>query len=280
MKNRKSIKTYLFIIIALAAGLIFGLFFGKPNNEYNFGLLNRNLEKSINQIEIRNERLYDDLAFLYELNPEKVGQWFVQAEKARHSTETVYNFIQEIKEKEDKQSKTTRITHKEIAALQNLLDAHTDFLLATKVIPYNNEFWRKTFSYDNIRLLSRMPPAAFVAALSKIQVDVRNNETEVLRYLINMIDASDVRVNRLEALVIPNSKYIRLGDTYSAYIALAAVDTTMLPIIRVNGELITGGLYEVKPTSTGTFTYSGAVELQVPGGMVYFFPFKSEYIVR
>jgi len=281
MKNKKSIKTFLFIIIALAAGLIFGSYFGRPNDECNLKLLNRNLENSINQIEMRNERIYLILEDSYLFNLVKAREWFSQAQEVRHLTKEIYNLIQEIKDKEIKQRKTTRITDKEIENLQSLLDDHTALLLykMPAYVFYNDEQDKKRLSYDNVKQLSNMSPIAFVTALSKIQVDVKNNETEVLQYLRDMVDAGDFRVNRLEVIVIPNSNYICLGETYSAEIILAAVDTTKPPEIRVNDELINNGIYEVKPTSTGTFTYKGEMVIRRPDGTTILYPFMSSYIV-
>lgn len=51
-----------------------------------------------------------------------------------------------------------------------------------------------------------MPVIAAVTILTKIQSDVRYAESEALHTLINNIDEGDVRVNQLNAFVIPNSK--------------------------------------------------------------------------
>ncbi len=44
--------------------------------------------------------------------------------------------------------------------------------------------------------------------------------------LITNVDIGDVRVNQLNAYVIPNSNMIIRGGKYSANIVLAAIDTT------------------------------------------------------
>ena len=75
-------------------------------------------------------------------------------------------------------------------------------------------------------LFENMPVIAAVTILTKIQSDVRYAESEALHTLINNIDEGDVRVNQLNAFVIPNSKNIMRGGKYSANIVLAAIDTT------------------------------------------------------
>lgn len=57
-------------------------------------------------------------------------------------------------------------------------------------------------------LFENMPVIAAVTILTKIQSDVRYAESEALHTLINNIDEGDVRVNQLNAFVIPNSKNI------------------------------------------------------------------------
>lgn len=85
-------------------------------------------------------------------------------------------------------------------------------------------------------LFENMPVIAAVTILTKIQSDVRYAESEALHTLINNIDEGDVRVNQLNAFVIPNSKNIMRGGKYSANIVLAAIDTTQRPAIYINGK--------------------------------------------
>ena len=270
MKNIKSIKTYLFIIIALSIAFVFGFSFGKSSKGQNdFALLNRKLENSIRQTETRNKHIYRYLDDLVCLNPVKTGEWFSKGKIVRHQTDTIINFIQQIQETR----KTTRISAKEIANLQNQLDYYA------KIIP-NLSSYNESITFDSIKELADMSPKAFVAALSKIQLDIKNNETEILRYLINQVDAGDYRVNRMEAIVIPKSTHIRLGETYSAQIVLAAVDTTKLPAVFMNGKLLHyNNIYEVKPTSIGTFTYTGQMSVPKDDGATRLFPFMSTYTV-
>ena len=55
--------------------------------------------------------------------------------------------------------------------------------------------------------------------------DIRQAENETMTNLITNVDIGDVRVNQLNAYVIPNSNVIIRGGKYSANIVLAAIDT-------------------------------------------------------
>ena len=269
MENKKSIKTYLPVIIALAVGLIFGFSFGISDKKDDFVSLNRNLENSIKQIELKNKYICAKLDEMHQFNPCKVDPWRHYAQKVRQKTEVLCNYIQQIKNNKSKN---------EITNLQNELNIHTNFLLSSLG---NKESKDRILSYDNVKELSEMSPRAFVAALSKIQVDIKNNETEILQCLTNMVDENDYRVNEMRAITFPESRVIRLGETYRALITLAARDTTSLPEVRVNGELVRrDGWYSVKPTSTGTFTYRGTLTICPSIGEIRQYPFEDSYVVR
>lgn len=78
--------------------------------------------------------------------------------------------------------------------------------------------------------------AAAVTLLTKLQSDVRYAEGEVLHLLTQNTDVQDVRVNQLQAYVIPTSQNVVRGGTYSARVILAAVDSTQRPSIYIAGE--------------------------------------------
>ena len=83
-------------------------------------------------------------------------------------------------------------------------------------------------------LFEGKPVVAAVTMLTKLQSDVRYAEGETLAALLNNVDAGDVRVNELNAFVIPQSRNVMRGSRYSANIVLAAVDTTQRPVVYIN----------------------------------------------
>lgn len=124
-----------------------------------------------------------------------------------------------------------------------------------------------------------MPAVATLTMLSKVQNDIRNTEAEIMQYLINQIDAGDFRVNKIEALVIPDSKYLIKGSKYHAQIVLAATDSTRPLEIEVNGRPIVNGIYEFAAGSTGKFDYKGAIKMKKPSGEEVIYNFTSDYTV-
>src|SRR3712207_5234505 len=104
-----------------------------------------------------------------------------------------------------------------------------------------------------------MPVAAAVTLLSKLQSDVRYAEGEVLHSLVANIDLKDIRVNRLNAFVIPEKTTLYPGETFSAHIVMAAVDTTRQPQIFVNGARVNapGGKYSFSAGGVGRHSFGG-----------------------
>lgn len=155
-----------------------------------------------------------------------------------------------------------------------------------------------------------LPLAGVVSIMSGLQIDVKNAESEALRYLYRQIDAGSFKFNRLEATVIPNTNYVIKGNDYNAEVFLAASDTTASPTVWVvesnspydstvdeNG----GVVYQKKPglkydslpiqpgTGKGFFKRSGAaigprywggiIELTGSDGNKIIRPFKQSYMV-
>ena len=128
----------------------------------------------------------------------------------------------------------------------------------------------------------QQPVVAAVTLLTKLQNDVLFAEGEVLGSLLNQVDAGDVRVNELNALVLPQSRIVMRGGKYSANILLAAVDTTQRPEIYIEGKPLAqslNGLYEVNTGATGTFSYEGYLDVPHGDGTSTRHPFSSSYTV-
>jgi len=129
-----------------------------------------------------------------------------------------------------------------------------------------------------------LPLVAVITVLSKMQVDIRNAETEVLNHLYSQIDASSFKFNKLNAIVIPDANYVTLGSTYSAKVFISATDTTQQPKIMVGDQQLpldeTGkGVYTVKPTTTGAKAWGGVISLLAPDGSTKNYEFRSSYSV-
>jgi gliding motility-associated protein GldM len=147
-----------------------------------------------------------------------------------------------------------------------------------------------------------LPLLAVTTILTKMQSDVRNAESEILRYLYNQIEAGAFKFNKLEAMVIPNSNYILKGNEYSAQVFIAASDSTQAPVVYIgeseafktadgsidykmkgrydslqieNGK----GIYKRTGGAAGYVKWGGIIRLKSPKGGWISRPFHQEYQV-
>ena len=127
------------------------------------------------------------------------------------------------------------------------------------------------------------PLIAVLTLLSKIQIDVKNAEANLINYLYSQIDAGSFKFNKLGARVIPTSSIILQGEEYLADVFLAAEDTTQQPQIIINNrqaEVIDGkATYRVKTTDVGEFSWSGLIKYKTPAGIIQNYPFEQSYQV-
>jgi gliding motility-associated protein GldM len=160
---------------------------------------------------------------------------------------------------------------------------------------HEQKTWEVKHFYD-------IPLGAVLPIISKMQSDVRNAESDIIQYLFQQIEAGSFSFNKLEATVIPNTKYVIQGNEYKADVFLAARDTTAPPQIYI-GEWDSvrqeDGSYEVKmtniqdsleikggkgtfsqrPTRTGIHEWGGIIKLMGPEGNYIKKPFKQEFEV-
>jgi len=183
--------------------------------------------------------------------------------------------------------------------LRTLINEYRDFLIGT--LEGGNTTIEKgliqSLNTDNVRNhttqemekwpnfnFQALPLVYVITMLSKIQVDVRNGETEVLNFLYSQIDAASFKFNKLNAIVIPTSNYVTLGSDYEATVFISATDTTQKPVITVGSTELTiddtgKGLYKVKATSTGPKKWGGVIALKAPDGTIVNYPFNASYNV-
>jgi gliding motility-associated protein GldM len=127
------------------------------------------------------------------------------------------------------------------------------------------------------------PMAAILAVLSKIQIDVKNSEANIINYLYSQIDAGSFKFNRLGARVIANSNIVFQGESYEADVFLAAEDTTQQPEIFINGrqaEVKDGkAVYKVSTSEPGVFKWNGLIKYKTPDGIFKDYKFEQTYQV-
>ncbi|PZX15930.1 gliding motility-associated protein GldM [Breznakibacter xylanolyticus] len=128
-----------------------------------------------------------------------------------------------------------------------------------------------------------LPMSASLALMSKLTSDVRNAEADVLRYLLSKNDEGTFKFNKIEPLVIANSKVVIRGGEFLAQVMVAASDSTADTKIKVNGSDIPVekgiGLLRVPASSTGKKPINAEIQLFGPDGTPKTYTVKSEYEV-
>lgn len=132
---------------------------------------------------------------------------------------------------------------------------------------------------------NNQPAVAALALLTKLQNDLRYAEGEALSALVSHLkdfspeELSELKINQMDAFVVPMSNMVMRGGRYSADIVLASIDTAARPVVYVGGKALTGNHYEFSPSSSGKFSFSGYIEVPHVDGSFTQHPFTSEYIV-
>jgi len=276
-----------------------------------FTMVDNSLHKSIESAEVRNKDLYADFQDLFDKNPEKVRVWLDKAKLVKAKSDELDNFIQDFKRDivrlADAKEANDSAYVNQIKAKDNLdkageygivgghgkvlkqkIDSYRNFLMELSVNnPSKQKMYQAIFSTEHTSdgkpwedaMFEMMPVSAVVTILTKYQSDVRSSEAEVIQYLKSQTDARDFRVNKITALVVPNSRYVIRGGKYSSQIVLSAVDSTKVPEFYIGSSQIKKGLYEVSCSKSGAFNYSGYIKLPGNDGSIRTYPFKSDYIV-
>ena len=279
-----------------------------------FSLVSDSLNKSTKNASHVNNDIYEAFDEQMKNNPTKVREWYDKAQYVRNISDSLYNLAEELKiaivrESDGKEGDVNNIKNRED------LEASTQIMLApgsgrgkdlktaidnyrVKIVKMVTDKEKKEIISSNLstevptkgRLLGKnwqeymfesMPTAAAVTLLTKLQSDVRYAEGEVLHNLISNVDVKDIRVNQLNAYVIPNSQTVVQGGRFSAQIIMAAVDTTRRPTIYIGGQPIKSehGLYETVCNKTGDFTLNGFIEMLNGDGEKVKREFSQKYTV-
>jgi gliding motility-associated protein GldM len=261
-----------------------------------FSIVEESLKRSTANATNENNTLYDDFDAQMKANPAKVREWFDKAQYVRRMSDSLYNFTETLKEAivvkaDGKKANINDVQNKEDLeaasyvmlapgvgkgkALYDAINSYRERILGMIAEPVQRKAIQSNFSTSVPRkntllgknwqeyMFENMPVAAAVTLLTKLQSDIRQAEGNVLHTLASNIDVKDIRVNQLNAYVIPNAQTIVQGGKFSAQIIMAAVDTTKRPTIYVGGRQINSahGLYETVCGRTGDFTLAGYIEM-------------------
>ncbi len=279
-----------------------------------FSLVENSLNRTTANAAVSNKVIYDNFDAQMKANPSKVKVWYDKAQAVRQMSDSLYNLAEDLKVKIVKQADGEEGDVRNVHNKKDLQAASTVMLAPRRgegehlfnsinhfrdriVSMLTDETQKKIIASnlstevpEDVRLLGKtwpeymfenMPVAAAMTLLSKLQSDVRYAEGEVLHNLVANIDIKDIRVNQLNAYVIPNSRTVVQGGKFSAQIIMAAVDTTNRPTIYVGGQRITSpnGLYETVCRSTGEFNLKGYIEVLNGEGQLVRRDFTQPYTV-
>lgn len=279
-----------------------------------FTLIQETLTKSTNNLTRHNDGLYLSLETQMQSNPAKAKVWYEKAQAIKAESDKLYQLAEQLKleiaQKADGQEANPNALERKddteagnvvmLSAtggkgilLQQAIDRYRNYIL-----PFITDSVQRSIVADNLStavprqadgikrtwptyMFGDMPAAATLALLTKLQSDVRQAEGEALRQTIHNIDVKDLRVNALEAFVIPSAQTIVQGGKFSAQIVLAAIDTTQRPEIYVNGARLTNskGIYEAMAGSPGERSISGYIQMRSGTGDMLRRDFKYQYNV-
>lgn len=261
-----------------------------------------------------NEGIYKNFEEQMKANPAKVKEWYDKAQFVRQISDSLYNMAEElklaivvksdgdeadvhnIKNQEDLEAATSVMLAPNKGRGKELFNAINSY--RSRITKMVTDAEKRAVIESNLNtdvpqsakgegknweeyMFESQPTAAAVTLLTKLQNDVRYAEGEVLHNLVSNIDVKDLRVNEVNAYVVPNSQTIVQGGRFSAQIFMAAVDTTKRPTIYIGGREIKSekGLYETICNTTGDFTLSGYIEMLNGGGEKIRREFSQKYTV-
>jgi gliding motility-associated protein GldM len=273
------------------------------------------LNRSNGNVDQRNNAIFHRLEEFTEQNPDKGRTWLEKAKEVREFTRELDAYVDSlkvaiVKKADGADADVNDIVHRddleassvvmlnpatmEGQKLRRHIDRYREFIAelmpdsikktnieeALSTAPFNRKGIIGGQKWEEAKF-ENQPVVAAVTLLAKLQNDLRYAEGEALSTLLSAVDAGDVRVNELNAFVIPQSRNVMRGSKYSANIVLAAVDTTQRPTIYVNGTRLNNnrGLYELVAGATGNFEYKGYLEVPHGDGSVTRHDFSSSYTV-
>lgn len=166
---------------------------------------------------------------------------------------------------------------------------------------YDSHEGKKTpwevFNFDHTTV------AACMALLAGVKNDIKNAESDVVKKLLEAVDAGDFKFDAIEAKVVANANYITAGEDYTADVFVSAHSSTQNPVVTIGtvdttardekGKIIpklvgagttvpvSAGVGKlVIPTSAeGDQEYSGIIEIKDPTGKMIPYEFHGKYTV-
>ncbi len=258
-----------------------------------FSIVQESLNRTTENAAQENLAIYQDFEDQMAANPQKVKEWYDKAMQVKEMSERLYGLATELKiaialEADGENANPDNLQNREDLEaanqimlapgrgrgeeLKKAIDTYREGILAMVTDSTKREHIASDLTTKvpagilgknwQEYMFEAMPAVAAVTMLTKLQNDVRNAEKEVLHNLVQNIGVKDIRVNALDAFVIPNSQTIVQGDRFSARIVMAAIDTTQVPEIYIGDQKVDlpDNIYETYCSRTGDFTLNGYIQ--------------------
>ena len=281
-----------------------------------FALVEESLLRSVKATTQRNDRIFDDLKNYNIANEEKTREWFDKGKQVKERSDSLYNYAQDLKNRivvkaDGKDGNPENLKRPDDlnaayevmferdkndgARLRTQIDSYREYITTLVTNPSIKSVIESNLSTElpakakkdkqtwEESMFWRMPVAAAVTELTKLQNDIRYAEGVVLSDLLNNIDLLDYRVNKVSANIIPQSQTVIRGGSYQADIVLSAQDSTQRPRIFVNGRYLpesANGRYVAGAGSAGTFQVAGHIEMPQGNGGFQTYKFSTQYFVQ
>ncbi len=279
-----------------------------------FAVVRESLDRTTRNASSVNDELYGNFREQMASNPEKVRAWFEKATQVRNMSDSLYNFAEALKiaivkeadgpdgdlrniDNTDNLDAAGTIMLSPISGkgqkLYNAINSYRERILTFVTDPRQRDIITSNLSTTVPRhknnlgknwqeyMFENMPVAAAVTLLSKLQNDVRYAEGEVLHTLVSNVDVKDIRVNKLQAFVVPEKTTLYPGERFTANIVMAAVDTTQQPEIYVNGSRVStrNGQYSFTAGGVGEHQFGGYILMRNAKGDILRRNFLQKYNV-
>ena len=279
-----------------------------------FTLVGESLHRTTENAAKENGDIYDDFVKMLEQNPTKVKPWYDKVMDVRAMSDSLYNLSDQLKlaiarEADGKDADPANLRNQED------LEAAAHVMLAPvkgkgkqlkseidnfreKILEYVSDPRQKAIIASDLStdvpknansllgknweeyMFEDMPAIAAITMLSKLQGDIRKAENQVLHTLRSNVDVKDIRVNELNAYVLPEATTLFPGDVFRSKIFMAASDTTQRPEIYVNGQRISGdGNYSFTVGGIGEHSFSGYILMPNAAGEIVRREFTQKYNV-
>lgn len=279
----------------------------------SFHNTNQTLELTSRLANDNNRILYENLQKKAEKDPEKYQTVYNQSIQVRQHTDQIFNQIESLKntlitkeklnKEEDFDYKTMESPrcmnklffehgrpNEKALKFKKSLDEFRELMASISKSTSSKERIEKLFSTSPIQKSTwleskflEQPLIASITNLSKIQADMRNEESKTISAMLSEKLEKDISLAKFEALVYA-PKMLMHGENIDAKIVLAADDSSLKTHAKVNGQNIPmkngQAFIKMNTSSPGEKKLSGSINLVKENGekKTYFFSYTYHVI--